>query len=215
MRKKEQKSDRSLIARSRQLIVGLRHYCSSNAWREEIESKGVSRDLWAKTLQQTFLSFLLLTLAQTVVFAEHEPDHRYLVSGYVRNEVGVPMGGVDVLLEHKGGEKKKATTNSDGYYEVRFHLHNPNLGDEILVTVGEETKTHKVQFDPEDGLAFRGGDVDFGAPGKAGASAWIYLTGISLAVMSYLVYRMLFQKGRGQQKRQTGNKSKGNKKKKN
>lgn len=171
-------------------------------------------DQWPRVFRKVVLCFLLLFLSFGSAFAEHEPDHRYLVSGYVRDEVGVPIPNANVALEHKGGEKKKATTNSDGYFEVRFHLHNTNHGDEILVTVGEKSKRHKVEFDPEDGLTFRGGQVDFGAPGKEGAKGWIFLTAASLAVMAFVIYRLLFQKGHAEQKNESGRKGKRTKKKK-
>lgn len=97
-------------------------------------------------------------------------------------------------LEHKGGEKKNVKTNEDGYYEVLFHLHNDNLGDEIIIKYGEKTKTHKVQFDPEDSVSHRGADIDFGAPGKEGAKLWIFLTIIFLVGMGVGVYFVLFKK---------------------
>lgn len=130
--------------------------------------------------------FFLLILPQ-VAFATHESDHRYVVSGYVRDASGTPLKGTSVELEHKGGEKKKIITGNGGYYEVLFHLHNENLGDEILVKVGETEKKIKVLFDPEDKAAARGDTVDFGAS-PVNTDTWVYLTGTSLLLLSVVLY---------------------------
>ena len=120
--------------------------------------------------------------------ATHEADHRYVVSGYVRDQRGVPIENAVVRLSHKGGEKKEVRTNSSGYYEVLFHLHNENLGDEIIIQYGDVTKRHEVVFDPEDKFTPRGVEVSFGAPGKKGAVVWIYLTIASLALFGAVLY---------------------------
>ncbi|MEK7286072.1 MAG: carboxypeptidase-like regulatory domain-containing protein [Nitrospirota bacterium] len=96
----------------------------------------------------------------------HEADHRYLVSGYVRDGQGEPKSDVPVSLEHKAGQKYTVKTNGSGYYEAIFHLHDDNLGDEVSVTVSAETKKHTIAFDFEDKHSARKGQVDFGAPGK-------------------------------------------------
>lgn len=129
------------------------------------------------------------------IFATHEPDHRYFVSGYVRDESGNPREKVSVSLEHKGGEKQKATTDRRGYYETLFHLHNENLGDEIIVKVGEEVKKVTVAFDPGDHFSERRGTVDFGAPGKP-SSDWMYWTGGVTLLIGVVVYFGLFRKKR-------------------
>jgi len=141
--------------------------------------------------------FLLLLASLGYVWdanATHEADHRYVLSGYVRDSVGLPIPGAKLVLEHKGGEKKSIKTNEEGYYEVLFHLHNSNLGDEIILKYGETVKKHKVSFDPKDKFTNRGVSIDFGAPGKEGAVVWIYLTGGVLALFACLVYFGLLRK---------------------
>lgn len=137
--------------------------------------------------------FVLLGFFETA-FATHEADHRYVLSGYVRDTNGVPIPAATVLLEHKGGEKKSVKTNDQGYYEVLFHLHNNNLGDEIILKFGETTKKHKVKFDPDDQFTNRGGEIDFGAPGKDEAKIWIYLTGGTIGLFGFLLYLGFFRK---------------------
>ncbi|MEK7748316.1 MAG: carboxypeptidase-like regulatory domain-containing protein [Nitrospirota bacterium] len=111
--------------------------------------------------------FLLFLIGWAVEgFATHEADHRYTVSGFVRDTKGDVRPGVSVSLQHKGGQKHLVKTTSAGYYEVMFHLHNENVGEEVLVTVDKEVKKVVLAFDPEDKFSSRRGDVDFGAPGK-------------------------------------------------
>lgn len=124
-----------------------------------------------------FFIFVSLFVLPRSVFAEHEADHRYFVSGFVRDAAGNPQRDVVVSVEHKGGQKKKAAANRRGYYEVMFHLHDENLGDEILVSVGDDVKKHTMKFDPGDHFSERRGEVHFGAPGKDSPYDWIYWTG--------------------------------------
>lgn len=130
--------------------------------------------------------FFLLGFSESVV-ATHEADHRYVISGYVRDEAGAAIENARVHLEHKGGEKKKVNTNGSGYYEILFHLHNDSLGDEIIVRVGEVEKRIKISFDKEDSVTPRGDSVDFGAEAK-GADLWQYLTYVSLLIMVLALY---------------------------
>lgn len=128
------------------------------------------------------MKFLIFIFVSIFVFphaalAEHEADHRYFVSGFVRDDAGNPKQDVAVSVEHKGGQKKTATTNRRGYYEVMFHLHDDNVGDQIVVTAGNDVKRITMAFDPGDHFSERRGEVNFGAPGKESPYEWIYWTG--------------------------------------
>ena len=147
------------------------------------------------------LFFLFLSLfSPETVYATHEADHRYTVSGYVRDEAGKPIPNLSVALEHKGGEKKIAVTDRRGHYETLFHLHSDNAGDEMIVTAGSEIKKIKVAFDPEDRFTDRRGGVDFGAPGKP-ESDWIYWTGGAGLLVGVGVYFGFFRKKRKREKK--------------
>jgi hypothetical protein len=130
-----------------------------------------------KRVNFLFCLFVSIFVLPQAVFAEHEADHRFFVSGYVRDAVGNPQQDTVVSVEHKGGQKKTATTNRRGYFEVMFHLHNDNLGDEIIVTAGNEVKKVTMAFDPGDHFSERRGEISFGAPGKDSPYDWIYWTG--------------------------------------
>jgi len=148
------------------------------------------RDLWAGILTNIFIFafffFSLFGFSESVL-ATHEADHRYLVSGYVRDGVGVAIEDATVHLEHKGGEKKKVNTNGSGYYEILFHLHNDNLGDEIIVRYKDVEKKIKVFFDTEDAVSTRSDAVDFGADAKE-TEDWVYLTSVSFFLVFVAFY---------------------------
>ncbi len=144
--------------------------------------------------------------------ATHEADHRYVITGYVRDSIGVPIPSANLVLEHKGGEKKKVKTNSEGYYEILFHLHNDSLGDQILVSYGETTRKHKVQFDVDDKFTHRGAQIDFGAPGKEGAAVWIYLTIGSVIFLGVVLLGTFRKKNKTMNERRPGQRKKVRKK---
>lgn len=142
------------------------------------------------------------------VYATHEADHRYTITGYVRDEEGKPLSGILVFLEHKGGVKKETKTDPRGYYEAMFHLHNDNLGDEILVSVGDVVKKVAVRFDPDDKFTDRRSPlVDFGAPGREMHSDWVYWTGGVGLVLSAVIYLRFFKKKKPKQKRRKKDKA--------
>lgn len=143
-------------------------------------------------------------------FAEHEANHRYLVSGYVRDSAGKSLGNASIELEHKGGEKKKVSANRDGYYEARFHLHDENLGDTIIVVASGVTKKIKVEFDLGDEVNFRGASLDFGAPSSDDSPVWTFLTIASLVVLGGTFYFIVIK---GKKNKNTAEKLKSKKKK--
>jgi len=124
----------------------------------------------------------------------HEADHRFTVLGHVRDAQGEGRSEVTVTLEHKGGVKQQAKTESSGYYESVFHLHDNNLGDEIIVTAGSEVKRIVTVFDVEDKHSVREGRVDFGAPAKESPVLYYWLGGGGL-FLCVVIYFFLIKKG--------------------
>jgi len=129
----------------------------------------------------------------SVANALHEPDHRFTVSGYVRNKEGKPIGDARVhvrdLRDHKI-EGVTTYTNGAGYYKAVLHLHNDNAGDTIQVTAVEEklgieeVKAVRAEFNPSDLKSDRQVTINFGpVPERkfsAGAEYWQYLAGGAL-----------------------------------
>lgn len=154
------------------------------------------------------LSLLFFIGLPDNAYATHEADHRFTISGYVRDEAGTPLPDTLVLLEHKGGVKKQTNAGPRGYYEVLFHLHNDNLGDEILVTVGDVVKKVVVRFDPDDQVTDRRSDLlNFGAPGREGPFGWVYWAGGVGLVLSAIVSLRFFKKKKPRPKRRKKDKA--------
>jgi LPXTG-motif cell wall-anchored protein len=136
---------------------------------------------------RTVLSLLFFLGLAGTLFAMHEVDHRFTVLGYVRDGQGEGKSGIVVTLEHKGGVKQQETTNSSGYYQSVFHLHDGNLGDEIIVTAGAEVKRIVTVFDVDDKHSVREGRLDFGAKAKDEPLYWFPIGGLLLLCVAIYV----------------------------
>lgn len=146
-----------------------------------------------RTYRVAFIATLVLSGWAAPVHATHEIDHRFTVYGYVRDAQGNPISDRTVAVTHVGGEKKAATTRSNGYYEVLLHLHNDNKGDEIDVVTGDEKKKITAEFDPQDMGTVRQTQVDFGAPGKPSESSPLLWGAVivGVVILSYFSYGYL------------------------
>lgn len=146
-------------------------------------------------------------------WATHETEHRFTVYGYVRDDKGQPVPNERVIVVNKRLDQANTTfSDSDGYYEALLHMHNDSLGDEIAVMAGDDQKSIRAQFDPEDHKTERRTEVDFGAPASSapavqGPPAWIY--GGAAAVLILLagaVWASLSKKKAAQQVQKKGKK---------
>ena len=85
-----------------------------------------------------------------------------------------------------------AFTDRNGEYEALLHLHNNDLGDEIIVTALDRRKSIRAEFDPNDKVTVRKARVDFGAPGTdhaaSGRFGALVLAGVVLAVGAGVVF---------------------------
>lgn len=140
------------------------------------------------------LSLFFLIGLSGIVFGLHEADHRFTVLGHVRDGQGEGKSGIVVTLEHKGGVKQQTTTNSSGYYESVFHLHDENLGDEIIVTAGAEVKRIVTVFDVDDKHSVREGRLDFGAPEKQQPFAYGLWVAVGVLLSVGIYYSLMKKK---------------------
>jgi hypothetical protein len=115
----------------------------------------------------------LLILLASPVFATHEMDHRFIVYGTVHDDRGNPVADAKVIVvDPRLDQGMTAFTDSNGDFEALLHLHNTDLGDEIIVTALDQKKTIRAEFDPNNMVAVRKARVDFGAPGTGRRSGW-------------------------------------------
>jgi len=150
--------------------------------------------------------FILVGLiAPYPTWATHETDHRFTISGYVRDKEGKPVRDVRVQardLRDQSVDPVNTYADGGGFYKMILHLHNTNAGDPLQITVKDEragvdeVKKIRAEFDPNDRRTERGTTVNFGPePERSaggglgglvgadeGSSYWVYGVGGVLAL---------------------------------
>jgi hypothetical protein len=115
--------------------------------------------------------FGLAVLLPATAWATHENDHRFTVSGYVRDKAGRPVKDARVLARDLGDQSVDPVTtyaDNEGYYQVVLHLHDKNAGDAVLISAKDERagfdeiKKIRAEFDPKDRHTERQAKVSFG-----------------------------------------------------
>lgn len=144
------------------------------------------------------LVLALLLAFSAAAFATHEVDHRYHVRGIVVDSLGMPamFVRVDVRdLSDVSVPPAAGTTDFSGGFDVITHLHNPNLGDQLRVTVAGQERVIIAQFDPSDATTERlSENLAFTIP--AGANLVPYtLIVLLLVVPALFVYRRIAPRG--------------------
>lgn len=122
---------------------------------------------------------MLLTLwaLSSPVVATHETDHRFTVEGFVCGPDEQPIADQKVIVKDtRASLVETAYTDSYGYYKAVLHLHNENLGDPILIIVGDREQRAQAQFDPKDRTTERVTRVNFGTGcvSQRDVPAWVY-----------------------------------------
>lgn len=142
--------------------------------------------------------FALACLSSGPVSAEHEADHRYIVEGYVLNAQEKPQSDVKVVVKAGEGLLGETTTNRRGFYRVRLHLHNHDLGKKLVVTAGDQETDIEVTFDPGDHqtdrvheLNFVGAGVTQADLGIRGVPTWVY---VLIVIALFLVVARIVSK---------------------
>src|SRR5438309_9647585 len=130
-------------------------------------------------------------------WATHETDHRFTISGYVRDTDGKPVKDVRVQardLRDQSVDPVNTYADGSGFYKVVLHLHNSNVGDPIQVSVKDErsgvdeVKKIRAEFNPNDRRTEREARVNFGPePERSSGSGLGGLVGADEA-SSYWLY---------------------------
>ncbi len=111
------------------------------------------------------LLFLCPLSPVSVLFALHEVDHRFTVTGRFCGDDGKGIGAVVVSVKDTRADiSGKGKTDSDGFYEVVLHLHNENQGDPLVVQSGEFEAAGRVDLDPNDPKTERIVTLNLGYP---------------------------------------------------
>lgn len=94
--------------------------------------------------------------------AEHEPQFRYTVLGYVKDTSGKPRKGVGLeVIRQKTGFAYVGETDASGLYVIVTRLTDENRSERLLVRAGPASLMIAARFDPADHVSERGTQVDF------------------------------------------------------
>jgi uncharacterized protein YeaO (DUF488 family) len=94
--------------------------------------------------------------------AEHEPQYRYTVLGYVTDAAGKPRKGVGLeVTRQKTGLVYNGETDASGLYVIVTRLADESRGERLLVRAGPASLSITARFEPADHTSERGTRVDF------------------------------------------------------
>ena len=115
-----------------------------------------------RRLARALLLAVPLAALATGAGATHQPDHRFLVIGYVTDVRGKPFTGSKVVVTRvKTGLEHPTQTESDGLYFVIVHLHDEDEGERLRIAAAGATVEIRARFDVNDKKLERGTRVDF------------------------------------------------------
>jgi len=105
---------------------------------------------------------LSVGLVTAPALAEHEPQYRYTVLGYVKDAAGKPRKGVALeVTRQKTGLSYPGETDASGIYVIVTRIADESLGERLLVRAGPRSLQVAARFDPANHAAERGTRVDF------------------------------------------------------
>jgi hypothetical protein len=94
--------------------------------------------------------------------ATHQPDHRFIVLGYVNGDDGQPVAGAPVVVTRlKTGLDHPVKTEKDGFYVVVVHLHDENEGERLRIRGRGATLEVRARFDVSQKKVERGTRADY------------------------------------------------------
>jgi hypothetical protein len=109
-----------------------------------------------------FAVALVVGLVTEPALAEHEPQYRYTVLGYVKDAAGKPRKGVGLeVVREKTGFAYVGETDASGLYVIVTRLADENRNDRLLVRAGPASLMIAARFEPADHITERGTQVDF------------------------------------------------------
>ncbi len=162
---------------------------SSRAQRPDVTRTGVLS-----------LAAALLVFAAAAV-AEHEADHRYDVQGYVLGADKRPLDGVSVAIHKDDRLIGSSRTDSEGFYAIRLHLHDSDIGDAIAVRAGKHQALVRMQAEHGNQMNARVHRVNFvgsevSEKNLSGNSvpAWVYLVAAPFVLWAAVYFTGLIRR---------------------
>lgn len=141
-----------------------------------------------KLMEMVIIAVFLLIFATTAA-AEHEADHRYDVRGHVLDAQKKPLSGVPVTILMGEQTIGSGRTDSKGYYSVRLHLHDTDIGRALLVRAGDAQAEIRMQAKRGDQttarvhhMNFVGGKFEEKKLAAGGIPTWAYIAAAPLVL---------------------------------
>jgi hypothetical protein len=100
-------------------------------------------------------------LLSTNLWADHEPDHRYNVRGYVLDANQRGIGNLTAQVFSEGKSIGSTKTNADGYYSLHLHLHDTDYLRVLKLRAGSYEAQWKMTFNVGDAVSARIHDANF------------------------------------------------------
>ena len=129
------------------------------------------------------------------VWADHEPDHRYNIRGYVLNAKQQGIDSLTVQVFAKGELLGTSKTDADGHYSIHLHLHNSDYHQILKLRAGSHEAELRVTFDVGDDTSARIHEANFvdgkfieGSLGRFRIPSWSYAVGGLLLFIMTLFY---------------------------
>ncbi len=151
--------------------------------------------------------FFLLLVTTTPAYADHEPNHRYEVQGYLLDANRNPVPGVGIAISSGNQILGNAVSEDNGFYYMKLHLHDTSIGRKLQISTADFSGTIVMKATAGDKTTrrlhyanFIGGKLQEGQIQGLGESRWIYyLIATLLALIIAVVLSARFKKKRKHQ----------------
>lgn len=147
-----------------------------------------------------FISLVVGCLLFTSVWADHEPDHRYNIRGYVLDASQKGIENLAVQAFSEGELLDSGKTDADGYYSLHLHLHDADHRRRIKLRAGPYEAELRVTFDVRDKTSARIHEANFvdgkyveGELGRFRVPPWSYAVG---GLVLFMLMAVLLEKHR-------------------
>ena len=145
---------------------------------------------------RTLILFLVLgCFLFTKVWADHEPDHRYNILGYVLDANQHGIDNLTIQAIDQGKILGTGKTDADGYYSLHLHLHNEDYNRVLELRAGPHKAELRVTFDVGDDSTARVHEANFvdgkfveGRLGRFRIPSWSYAIGSLLLIIVIAIY---------------------------
>ncbi|NIP47724.1 MAG: hypothetical protein GWN21_16440 [Gammaproteobacteria bacterium] len=156
---------------------------------------------------ELMLSVVLVLTSIPFAYSLHEVDHRYDVTGYILDADRQPLDGVPVVAHVDGKRMGSGSSDSNGYFRFRMHLHDSDIGRELRLKTPEFEGTVRVTLTPGDSSTERIHHVNFidgklvegELPGRGGVP--VTMLGVAAAATLLIGGFLVAEKVRRQRRR--------------